>query len=392
MISAEQAIQLIDEHTSAPDPITIPVNEGINHVLASDVFAQIDLPTCDESSMDGYAVHTDFGNNLELVGEQAAGSTSQLSLQKGQAIRIFTGAPIPQGANCVIMQEKITVNNQSISFDKNLLIPGKYIRTKGNHLQKGQLILPKRQLLSPPGIGLAISAGIAEVKVFKLPRIGIIITGNELVEPGKPLYFGQKYNSNESMLKALLQPFSSFPIITSRVSDDLAVTSKAVAKMIDQCDVMVLSGGISVGDHDHVYQALQQNEVKSIFYKVKQKPGKPLYFGTTKRKIVFGLPGNPVSALACTYLYLLPALRKLSGREIDQQWKLAKLNHSVENPSDRPSFSRGVVKDGNIEILPGQDSHMLLSFANANSLVFLEAHHQYQKGDEVKYLSINHEV
>lgn len=340
-------------------------------VLYESIRSPIDMPPFRQSAMDGYALclHNDSG--YTIVGEVKAGDALQPVLQQGEAVRIFTGAAVPDAANAVIMQEKVSVAKNSLQVEAGIS-ENDNIRPIAEQVQAGQIALQKGTLLSPAAIGFLTSLGITDVHVYKKPSIAIVVTGNELATAGTPLTYGQIYESNAQMLHAALTETGHDKIQHFKVADDYDQTYQLLNSVIEDHDVVLISGGISVGDYDFVGKALQELKVTRLFYKVKQKPGKPLFFGKSTDKIIFALPGNPAAALSCFYVYVYPALQKMGGQDYFGLPKTkARLTGRYEKKGDRAQFLKANYQGAKVEILDGQSSAMLQSFALANALVFI---------------------
>lgn len=372
MISIKQAIDLV-KHNSQPlfKETELPIEKSGGYLLSNDIYAPISMPPFRQSAMDGYALNLHDSLQYQLIGEIKAGDVHQPILKKGEAVRIFTGAPVPDTANAVIMQEKVTIVDKKLEI-QNTLPENHNIRAIGEQVQKGALALPKHTKLSPAAIGYLTSLGITHVPVLKKPSIAILTTGNELVEAGKNLDYGKIYESNSKMLQNALYNLKFYDITIHRVEDDYKKTVSKLNEVISENDLVLISGGISVGDYDFVGKALHELHVKEHFYKVMQKPGKPLFFGTKNNRLVFALPGNPAASLTCFYIYVYVALQKMMNRETIELPKIkAKATNGFRKFGDRPQFLKAIYKDGSVEILEGQSSAMLQTFAVANAFVFL---------------------
>jgi molybdopterin molybdotransferase len=334
--------------------------------------------------MDGYAVSVHRSNSYKIIDEVKAGDGHQPKLKEGEAIRIFTGAAVPSTANAVIMQEKVEVAGE-IATILTTIAANENIRPKGEQISKGEIALTEGTLMTPSAIGFLASLGISEVDVYKKPSIAIVVTGNELVKPGENLRHGQIYESNSIMLTAALNNLGYHNVTNFKVGDDYNQTTAVLEKAISNYDMTIISGGISVGDYDFVGKALQELEVTQLFYKVKQKPGKPLFFGKRDEKMIFALPGNPAAALSCFYIYIYSSLQRISG---DVAFSIAKTKAISETDftrrGDRPQFLKAIYREGNVKILEGQSSAMLHTFALSNALLYVpETMNSIKKYDEV---------
>lgn len=385
MISVNQAIAIVQssvEPTSQTEYIDI--SKAHRYVLRNDIVSEINMPPFRQSAMDGYALclHDDF--TYKLVGEVKAGDPINPIVKKGECVRIFTGAPVPDTANAVIMQERVSVDEDCITIDRAVKSDDN-IRPAGEQVKKGQTALKKDTLLTPAAIAFATSLGVTEVAVYKKPSIAILVTGNELIKAGKSLQYGQIYESNAVMLTSALIGVGFNKITNYKVADNYKDTLSLLKEIISNHDMILVSGGISVGDYDFVGKALGALSVTELFYKVKQKPGKPLFFGKKENKIIFALPGNPGAALTCFYIYVQLALQKLSGNAAYTTTKLkAKSKSAFTKKGDRAQFLKASYQLDGVEILDGQSSSMLHTFATGNALVYVS--------EECNSIKINDEV
>jgi len=390
MVSVEQAYNIIRENIQPLAAIPIKLEEAAGYVLDTDIFSPVNVPGFLQSSIDGYAFAYTNGyqdSPLQISGMLQAGSSELMEVTVGKAVRIFTGAPLPQGANTVVMQEKTILQNHSITITDSNLIPGVNVRQVGADILKDSLTLTKGTLLTPATIGVLASMGFSEVTVINQPSLHIIVTGNELQAIGKPLTSGQVYESNSPMLVAALQQLGIKKISVEKVSDSLDTITKALQNSIAQSDVTLLVGGISVGDYDFVLEATQRNGVEPLFYKVKQKPGKPLYLGKKGKQVVVALPGNPASALSCFYLYVTRVIDALSGTQNAPLIESAPITNDYQKPAGFTHFLKGYYnrKQKQVHLLTGQESYKMHSFAQANCFVELgETITEVKKGEIVE--------
>ncbi|WP_231424855.1 MULTISPECIES: gephyrin-like molybdotransferase Glp [Pedobacter] len=390
MISVEDAKKLIRDHISQLNPILKSLQDSAEHVLAEDVFAAFDIPAFRQSSMDGYAIiFGDQNQDLDLIGEMAAGTPDKISIIQGQTSRIFTGAPLPDGADTVVMQEKTSKKNNSISFEDEKLVKCANVRQIGSEIHVGELAMQKGDLLSPAALAFLAGIGISEVLVYPMPSVAIILTGNELQKPGLPLNFGQVYESNSYSLTAALNKEGIYHIEVVTAEDTLETLTNVLKTALEKNDVILLTGGVSVGDYDFVLQAAANCGVEQIFHKVKQKPGKPLFFGKQNDKVIFGLPGNPSSVLNCYYNYVVPAIKQLSRKENNVKSIQAELTHTYKKPKDLTHFLKGNYIDGKATALGAQESYRLSSFAQANCLIQLnQGQENFSAGENVNVILI----
>ncbi|KQM77039.1 molybdopterin-binding protein [Pedobacter sp. Leaf216] len=383
MISVKEAKNLISKHTKALNPVSIDLAKASGHILAADVYAQYDIPAFSQSSMDGYAIKfADREKELVLIGEMAAGTETDITIQNGETSRIFTGAPLPKGADTVVMQEKIIRADGRITIQDSNLKLGLNVRDKGSEIKAGALAMEKGSMLSAAAIGFLAGIGLNNLSVYPMPRAAIIVTGKELQQPGKMLGFGQVYESNSYSLSAALKHEGIEQITVYEADDNLQILKNVLQKAIAGNDVVLLTGGVSVGDYDFVIEAAAQCGIKQIFHKVKQKPGKPLFFGTIAEKLIFGLPGNPSSVLSCYYNYVLPSIKSLSNKVNNLMEIEAELTHPYSKPAGLAHFLKGRYDKGKVTPLNAQESYKLSSFAQANCLICLEEKvEHYEKGD-----------
>lgn len=373
MISVEEALAKVAAHSEnhVRRRKSVPLQEALHSVLAQTVYAPIALPPFKQSAMDGYAIHRHDQHTYQLVGEIKAGDPFDLILKPGEACRIFTGAGVPETANAVVIQEQVYREQGQIRLQKTPEL-GQNIRTIGEQLNPGTLVFEQGAFLNPPALGLLQSLGLSNVEVYSKPRISVLITGNELEPPGKPLGPGKIYESNSLVLQMVLRQMGITTIQMNRIKDNAYATRKALEKALAQSDLVLVSGGISVGDFDFVGQALHEIGVEEIFYKVKQKPGKPLFFGKFQQTYLFALPGNPASTLNCFYVYVYPLLEALMGKTkrglLRIQQPIAK---EFENNSGRALFLKASIKNNVVSLLTGQASSMIKAFAAANALVYI---------------------
>jgi len=375
MITVSEAKKIISANVSLLEPVILPLQESAGLILAKDVYATIDIPAFPQSSMDGYAFSFEGWKQhkkLKIKGEIAAGNNEAFKLSAENAVRIFTGAAVPDGADTVIMQEKIKTVNDELIIEDETLQSGNSVRPKGSEIKAGALAVEKESILSPAAIGFLAGIGITEVKVYPNPSISIIITGNELQQPGRSLQHGQVYESNSFALKAVLKQlhFENIQILFAR--DKPEIVTDTLEQALHQSDVVLLTGGISVGDYDFVLQASTECGVEKLFHKVKQRPGKPLYFGKKENKLVFGLPGNPSSVLTCFYQYVIPALEKLSKRNICLQTLRVPLAKSFQKAAGLTHFLKGFYNGKTAMPLDAQESFRLSSFAKATCLIQID--------------------
>lgn len=387
MISVSEAKNIIVNNVTALQPVTIALKDAVGLVLAEDIYATLNIPAFRQSAMDGYGFRFDdhlAKKEIIINGEVPAGSDTTITIQSQQAVRIFTGAPIPEGVDTVVMQEKVLVQDKQLSIQDEQLIKGLNVRAIGSEIALGEIALEKETVLSAAAIGFLAGIGVTTVKVYPKPNITIIVTGNELQEPGIALKTGQVYESNSIMLTAILQQLHINNINVVKAADDLNILQNVLQTALLNSDVVLLTGGVSVGDYDFVVEAAARARVTQLFHKIKQKPGKPLFFGKKDSKLVFGLPGNPSSVLTCFYEYIIPALEQISKQKSSSKTIYLPLAKDYYKKGIFTNFLKGIYTDRDVLPLDAQDSFRLSSFAKANCLICLgEEEKQYKAGEIV---------
>ena len=365
-----------------------------NCVLAESVYAQVDVPQWDNSAMDGYALRASDlqqpDNSLSLAGRIAAGDRPEQSLPAGQCMHILTGAPVPLGADTVVAQEDCTISPEQIQF--NNCQAGGNIRRRGEEIQQGQLLLEAGTRLRAQEIGLLASQGYAEVEVYTPLRIGLISSGNELCELGQPLKPGQIYDINSYSLNALLQGLGFQVTLYAKMPDDLQQSSDCLAKASTEQDVLISSGGVSVGEEDHLKNAVSALGQLNL-WRVAIQPGKPLAFGRVGNTPWIGLPGNPAAALITALIIARPALLHAQGVTHCSHQALhipAAFEWKKPRPRQQYLHARLVLQDNgqlHAKIHPKQSSAMLIAASWADGLVEIKAQQTVQKGDLVRFVA-----
>jgi molybdopterin molybdotransferase len=375
MISVSEAKQIIQANVQALQPVKLELSKAAGLTLAADIYAAVDIPAFPQSSMDGYALSfNDLTSTKELMieGEVAAGTEQAFQLSPQKVVRIFTGAAIPSGADTVVMQERTRTKNGKLIIEDEKLRLGNNVRPRGSEIKAGDLALSKGTRLSPAAIGFLAGIGTIQVSVYPNPSITIIITGNELQHPGNPLKHGQVYDSNSFTLPAILHLMNVDTVKVEWVHDDLEAVTDVLRSSLETSDVVLLTGGISVGDYDFVLPATKDCGVTGLFHKVKQRPGKPLYFGMKDKKLVFGLPGNPSSVLTCFYMYVIPALEQLCNKSFGSKAIEVPLGRTYKKDAGLTHFLKGKYNDDIATPLDAQESYRMRSFAEANCLIQLD--------------------
>lgn len=369
----------------------LPLARALGRVLAEDVIASLDVPGFDNSAMDGYALCVaDFQAlppSFTISGRIAAGEVGA-ALRPGEAARIFTGAPIPPGANAVVMQEVCTTESDLLTVDGPVK-PGMNIRLRGEDIASGRTVLAAGSRLTPQALGLAASIGVATLKVHVPLKVALLSTGNELTEPGQPLAPGKIYNSNRYALLGLLQTLGCEVTDCGIVPDDFAATVEALSQAAAGHDVVITSGGVSVGEEDHVKAALKTLGQLDL-WQINIKPGKPFALGRIGNADFIGLPGNPVSAFVTFLLLARPFLLRRQGVVAVQPVGLqARAVFAWAKPDKRRNFLRARLNaEGAVELFPSQGSGVLTSMVWAEGLVDVLPGQTVAPGDQVSYLPL----
>lgn len=390
MISVNDAINKIKSATNLLLPVKLPLSEAAGLVLAENAFARCSVPNFNQSAMDGYALRFDdlLKTKEFYVSQEIAAGDRDITLIKGQnAVRIFTGAMLPQQLDTVVMQEKVELQDNRITVLDNELTKGSNVRLTGSEINKGDLALAEGSLLTPAAIGFLAGVGTKDVLVYPKPSVHIIVTGKELVKAGEELGEGQVYESNSLLLQTALKQFHIDTISVDFIGDDLEGTKKAIAKALIHSDLILLTGGVSVGNYDFVVKAAEACGIEQLFHKVKQRPGKPLYSGRKNKKIIFGLPGNPAAVLSCFYNYVVVAIERMTGRKNLLEKKWLPLAESFSKKIKLTQFLKARFDEKNVTPLPAQESFRLSSFSLANCLIVLpEEKLDFVEGEVVETL------
>lgn len=388
LLSVDEALaQLLAGASPVEQVELVPTIEAAGRVLARGQTSGMDVPPMDNSAMDGYAVRiADLGaGKLRIAQRIPAGSVGK-PLEPGTAARIFTGAPVPPGADAIVMQEFTEADKESVKVRKAPR-PGEWIRRTGSDIRKGGQILAAGKRLLPQDTGLVASVGIKDLPVYRKLRLGLFFTGDELVMPGDPLPPGRIYNSNRFTLNGLAAAFGCEVRDYGIVPDDLARTREVLRLAAGENDVIVTSGGVSVGDEDHVKPAVEA-EGSLLMWRIAMKPGRPLAFGKVGEAAFIGLPGNPVSSFVTFMIFVRPFLLKSQGQaEVQPRAIDARADFDWPEPDARREFLR--VKwnaQGGLDLYPTQDSAVMTSTAWADGLVDNPAGAAIRKGERVKFL------
>ncbi len=386
MISESEARAKILESVRPLPALNISILQALDRFAAEDHFARLPLPTFDNSAMDGYAViATDCqrGSRLRVIGEQPAGVDRKLRFSKGETIRIFTGAPIPQGADAIVMQEDVTRDGEEIVVNVDVEV-GEFVRKGGCDLSDGQRILSKGEQISATKLALLASQGLAEISVGGQARVAIISTGDELAKTGDKLRDGQIYDSNSALLQSLVRRFGADVGLAEHCRDESESLRKTFQRAAAN-EILIVTGGVSVGEHDLVQQTLRELGAKIEIWRVAIKPGKPFLFGTLGGCFVFGLPGNPVSAFVTFLQFVRPAILKMMGAaDVDLSKLPARLDVDLTNDGDRAHYFRGKLDRGNFLPIGRQESHALFGLSQSNALLRLEVGESRKHGEIIQ--------
>ena len=395
MITFEEAQSRIGACFAPLGSETISLERAVDRVLFEDIIARRTVPPANVSAMDGYALRfseVSQGEMLKVVGESAAGHPFTGELKKGQALRIFTGAILPQGADTVLIQENAQVNNNSVTIKIAPKNKGEFVRAKGLDFVQGHKVLSKNLRLNAQHIFLLAALNYPWLKVYRKPKVALLCTGSELVHPGEPVEEGQIISANGMGLKALLERAGAEVCYLGIAQDNPQALQQALLKT-KAADLILTSGGASVGTHDLIAQHL--DKLKLDFWKIKMRPGKPLVFGNYQGIPFLGLPGNPVSAMVCAKLFCTPVIRMMQGEQIKVNLEsfglsYAPLAHDLSANGTRKQFMRAILnKDGFISILGNQDSSLLVSLSMSNCLAIRDINAKPCKaGDFLSYIPL----
>jgi len=391
MISVNKALDYIKAIEPALHINVINLVDSLNLILAKDIYSPIDMPPFKQSAMDGYAIKLNENLTYHLIAESKAGDEIIRPLKEQEAFRIFTGAMLPDGADTVVAQEEVDISEPHIII-RSKTKKSANIRPIGEQVKKGDLVLKKGEKLTAASIGFLAGLGITKIPVYTPPKISIVVTGNELQEAGIPLKPGKIYESNAIMLEMALKKMGISEIKKFKTQDRLEETINIISEAMKYADILLISGGISVGDYDFVKDALLENKVKEIFYKVWQKPGKPLWFGKKEQKYIFALPGNPASALTSFYVYAYPLIKKMSGHKENHLPRVqAEVTSEFYNKNGKGLFLKAhLYENGKVDLLQGQQSSMLHSYAASNVLAYIPPHlKKVKKGDTIQCIKLD---
>ncbi|HZT16702.1 MAG TPA: gephyrin-like molybdotransferase Glp [Gaiellaceae bacterium] len=388
----DDARRLVLAHARPLSAEEVTLAEALGRVAAADATAAVDLPPFSSSAMDGFAVRAaDTPGTLKVAGESAAGRPAPVAVSAGTAVAISTGAVVPEGADAVVPVEETTEADGGVSVGG--VSPGANVRPRGGDVAAGAVVVARGMRLAPAAVAALAAAGVPAVSCACRPRVAVLSTGSELRPPGAPLAAGQIYESNGLLLSAQLRTAGALASVREPVPDDEEVLRRALAEALE-ADVLLTSGGVSVGPHDLVRRLLAEAGVEEVFWGVAVRPGKPLFFGTRGTTLVFGLPGNPVSALVGFELFVRPALEALQGLATPgPSFRPGRLLSPLRRDARRDQLVRALSRAAEdavaLEPLTGQESHMIVRAAAADALVLVpRGEGELAAGDTVSYLSV----
>ena len=393
MISFDEAVDLVRAAARPLGTETVGIETAAGRVLAAPVIARIASPRCDVSAMDGYAVRdedlTALPARLPVVGESFAGTGWNGTIGEGQCARIFTGAPVPAGAGRVVIQEDVRREGGTVVIDERPS-HSRHIRERGSDFEEGDKLLPAGRVLDKRAIVAAAAADLAEVEVFLRPRVSILGTGDELAKPGTAAKRPDAIPESVSLgVAAMSAEWGAEVVSRQRLRDDLTIMERSAAKAIASADLVIVTGGASVGEKDFAKAMFEKAGLELVFSKVSVKPGKPVWLGRAGATLVVGLPGNPTSALVTARLLLAPLLAGLSGRDSNEalRWRTIRLASPLRDCGPRETFHRARWIGDEAEILGLQDSSAQKTLADADLLVRQRANSpEIPAGAEVKVL------
>lgn len=375
MISFDEAIEIIGSIVQPMKVETMALDQAASRVLAGPVVAAIDSPRADVSAMDGYAVRgADLGAypvSLSVVGESFPGAGWDGTLQHGQCVRIFTGAPLPSGADRIVIQERVRRGGDRIAID-NDPGPATWVRPRGKDFRVGDPVLATGRLLDPAALIAASGADVAEASVFAPPRLALLATGDELVAPGEARAAQLAVPDSATLgVAALAQQWGAEVVSCARAPDDLERLQAAAEDALESADVVVVIGGASVGERDFAKAMFEPLGLELLFSRISIRPGKPAWFGRARDRLVLGLPGNPTSALVTARLLLAPLLAAMQGRSAGDAlaWEPAQLATPLRECDQRETFHRALLSAGNVSLVGFQESHAQRALAEAGVLL-----------------------
>jgi molybdopterin molybdotransferase len=396
MIAVAEAWERIREHARPLPGEEVPLDDAAGRVIAEPVLGLVDLPGFDRSSMDGWAVRSeDFASppvSLPVLGDVAAGSPGDATLRPGAALRISTGAPLPGGADAVLPLEQGEEAGGVLTSSARVQ-PDAFVRFRGEDVRAGEVLVPAGARLTPARLSVVASGGVASVRVHRRPRVSIVATGSELVPLGEPLPPGAIYNSNGPTLTAHALADGAIVLPSLRVEDDPGRTREVLGEALEGADVVLISGGVSVGGHDLVKDTLADLGVEQLFWQVRIKPGKPIYCGRRGDTWVFGLPGNPLSTVVGYLVFVAPLLRRMAGDAFTApETTSVTLAADALNPGERTTYATArFANGGGVVLTDKQGSHMTKALADADGFAILPWDRDVvPAGERVEFLPLPH--
>jgi molybdopterin molybdotransferase len=400
MLSVKEAQEKVINSAVVKTTVKVPILESLHMVLAEDIISRDDIPAYDNSAVDGFAVKSidvigaekNYPVKLKLFKDDIpAGKVPGDTIESGMCMQIMTGAPVPKGCDCVVMKEDVLKEGRDVLIFKECK-QGENIRFKGEDIKKDDVVLKTGKKIFPADIGIMASTGTGRVSVFKPPVVSILPTGDELIGINEELILSKVRDSNSYSLSAQIKETGAFDKRCSIVKDDKELIRNSILSALDECDILLLTGGVSVGDYDYVKEILDNIGAEFVFWRVNQRPGKPMAFLTYKDKFIFGLPGNPVSVMVCFEFYVRPLIKLFTGEaELFRKKILAKSSDDFSHKLGRTDFVRvklDFARDGTYFKLTGmQGSGILMSMSEADGLaIFPESSGNIEKEMEIEVL------
>ncbi len=393
MISIQEASKIIQDQLPLKEITTVKLQDALGLVSVEDIFAPEPSPRYTNSAMDGFALRwedvksTSSTNpvSLKIVGESQAGIPFQGRLVSGEAVRISTGAMVAEGADTVVPIEEAEATDSIVKI-LQVKTQGQNLRYEGEEFKAGDLLIPKGMEIHPPQIALLASVGLSQLSIYARPKAAVIVTGTELVQFDQPVQSWQIRDSNGIMLSTALQQSGGLVKTVEKVPDSLDQTVELLERIMENCNLIILSGGVSVGPHDHIKEAVRKVGFETLFWRVRIKPGKPILFAKKENTLLFGLPGNPVSAFMCYSYFIHPMIHQLCGKKQVANPLLIELQDPIENKLNRAHLMRVQIitnSQGKPIAYPleKQGSHMISTIVNANGFILIDAGASLNKGE-----------
>ena len=396
MISADEALKIILSYVKINPIEKILINEALNRVLSEDIYSPYNIPYADNSAMDGFAIKAEDTVNatvdnpakLKIIGVIPAGKVFKGEVKSGEACKIMTGGIIPEGADSIARKEICKEENGYVYIYERVK-KGKDLRKAGEDIKEGELVLKKGTVITPAVVGMLASLGKSSIYVYKKPVVSIIISGDEIADIDEPLVKGKVKNSNTYTLISMIKDRGGIPVNRGIIKDDKENLKKAIKECLDS-DIILSTGGVSVGDYDYTREVIEELGFKVHFWRLRIKPGKPLLFATFENKLYFGIPGNPVSTMVVFYNFIMPAMLKMQGfNNIFLPEEEAILDEDLKKKDERREYVRGILykKDGKFHVKSTgpQGSGILKSMVMGNCFIVLNEGKKFlKKGEGVK--------